>query len=296
MWLWKQQLMVSGYRLGADLVRKVHLLRISSGPACSTASAYKEGTICLCGFSHSEPEPFVSLSFVKNDSYEKGNDLVVVHVYVKEIHKEVSKVLFREQDFTLMFQTRYWLASGQRQAAVQFLAVTGLLNCSLLNCSQFLCSDTNFLRLHPGCGPHTVFRWQVKLRYSSPPSSPHEPTKAEGTELELVQAEGSVRGMLIPTPEGLPCAALISQIWAALVFCGGLQGRKSWCLLAHRLPPGSSKGFWRWSQISLCELRAGCPSGGGMGSQAEWKGICALSVVRLKSFYSALPSSPLDQC
>ncbi|XP_054036370.1 ubiquitin carboxyl-terminal hydrolase 19 isoform X8 [Dryobates pubescens] len=77
-----------------------------------------------------EPEPFVSLSFVKNDFYEKGNDLVVVHVYVKEIHKEMSKVLFREQDFTLMFQT----------------------------------SDTNFLRLHPGCGPHTVFRWQVKLR------------------------------------------------------------------------------------------------------------------------------------
>ncbi|XP_041316013.1 ubiquitin carboxyl-terminal hydrolase 19 isoform X1 [Pyrgilauda ruficollis] len=77
-----------------------------------------------------EPEPFVSLTFVKNDSYEKGNDLMVVHVYVKEIHKETSKVLFREQDFTLVFQT----------------------------------SDTNFLRLHPGCGPHTVFRWQVKLR------------------------------------------------------------------------------------------------------------------------------------
>ncbi|NXG24235.1 UBP19 hydrolase, partial [Grallaria varia] len=77
-----------------------------------------------------EPEPFVSLTFVKNDSYEKGNDLVVVHVYVKEIHKETSRVLFREQDFTLVFQT----------------------------------SDTNFLRLHPGCGPHTVFRWQVKLR------------------------------------------------------------------------------------------------------------------------------------
>uniref|UniRef100_A0A663LUQ1 Ubiquitin carboxyl-terminal hydrolase 19 n=1 Tax=Athene cunicularia TaxID=194338 RepID=A0A663LUQ1_ATHCN len=86
--------------------------------------------VSLHGFSHSEPEPFVSLTFVKNDSYEKGNDLVVVHVYVKEIHKETSKVLFREQDFTLVFQT----------------------------------SDTNFLRLHPGCGPHTVFRWQVKLR------------------------------------------------------------------------------------------------------------------------------------
>uniref|UniRef100_A0A8C3LCY4 Ubiquitin carboxyl-terminal hydrolase 19 n=1 Tax=Chrysolophus pictus TaxID=9089 RepID=A0A8C3LCY4_CHRPC len=77
-----------------------------------------------------KPEPFVSLTFVKNDSYEKGNDLVVVHVYVKEIHKETSKVFFREQDFTLVFQT----------------------------------SDINFLRLHPGCGPHTVFRWQVKLR------------------------------------------------------------------------------------------------------------------------------------
>uniref|UniRef100_A0A663LUH8 Ubiquitin carboxyl-terminal hydrolase 19 n=1 Tax=Athene cunicularia TaxID=194338 RepID=A0A663LUH8_ATHCN len=82
------------------------------------------------GVEELEPEPFVSLTFVKNDSYEKGNDLVVVHVYVKEIHKETSKVLFREQDFTLVFQT----------------------------------SDTNFLRLHPGCGPHTVFRWQVKLR------------------------------------------------------------------------------------------------------------------------------------
>uniref|UniRef100_A0A669P0C2 Ubiquitin carboxyl-terminal hydrolase 19 n=1 Tax=Phasianus colchicus TaxID=9054 RepID=A0A669P0C2_PHACC len=86
--------------------------------------------ISLHVFPYSEPEPFVSLTFVKNDSYEKGNDLVVVHVYVKEIHKETSKVFFREQDFTLVFQT----------------------------------SDINFLRLHPGCGPHTVFRWQVKLR------------------------------------------------------------------------------------------------------------------------------------
>ncbi|XP_054585382.1 ubiquitin carboxyl-terminal hydrolase 19 isoform X7 [Eptesicus fuscus] len=77
-----------------------------------------------------EPEPMVSLAFVKNDSYEKGPDAVVVHVYVKEIRREASRVLFREQDFTLVFQTR----------------------------------DGNFLRLHPGCGPHTVFRWQVKLR------------------------------------------------------------------------------------------------------------------------------------
>ncbi|XP_066452877.1 ubiquitin carboxyl-terminal hydrolase 19 isoform X2 [Eleutherodactylus coqui] len=75
-------------------------------------------------------EPYVNLTFVKNDHYEKGNDVVVVHVYVKEICKQTSRVLFREQDFTLIFQTR----------------------------------DQNFLRLHPGCGPDTVFRWQVKLR------------------------------------------------------------------------------------------------------------------------------------
>ncbi|XP_047303308.1 ubiquitin carboxyl-terminal hydrolase 19 isoform X17 [Homo sapiens] len=77
-----------------------------------------------------EPESMVNLAFVKNDSYEKGPDSVVVHVYVKEICRDTSRVLFREQDFTLIFQTR----------------------------------DGNFLRLHPGCGPHTTFRWQVKLR------------------------------------------------------------------------------------------------------------------------------------
>ncbi|XP_068108746.1 ubiquitin carboxyl-terminal hydrolase 19 isoform X2 [Hyperolius riggenbachi] len=78
----------------------------------------------------SDSEPYVNLTFVKNDHYEKGNDVVVVHVYVKEICKDTSRVLFREQDFTLVFRT----------------------------------GDSNFLRLHPGCGPDTVFRWQVKLR------------------------------------------------------------------------------------------------------------------------------------
>uniref|UniRef100_A0A674H9V6 ubiquitinyl hydrolase 1 n=1 Tax=Taeniopygia guttata TaxID=59729 RepID=A0A674H9V6_TAEGU len=73
----------------------------------------KEDNLSLCGFPYSEPEPFVSLTFVKNDSYEKGNDLVVVHVYVKEIHKETSKVLFREQDFTLVFQTRNLIEPDQ---------------------------------------------------------------------------------------------------------------------------------------------------------------------------------------
>lgn len=57
----------------------------------------------------------VSLAFVKNDSYEKGPDSVVVHVYVKEIRRDTSRVLFREQDFTLIFQTRWvsWQRAGQ---------------------------------------------------------------------------------------------------------------------------------------------------------------------------------------
>lgn len=55
----------------------------------------------------------VSLAFVKNDSYEKGPDAVVVHVYVKEIRREASRVLFREQDFTLVFQTRWVGGRGQ---------------------------------------------------------------------------------------------------------------------------------------------------------------------------------------
>uniref|UniRef100_A0A3Q3DUR6 ubiquitinyl hydrolase 1 n=1 Tax=Hippocampus comes TaxID=109280 RepID=A0A3Q3DUR6_HIPCM len=76
------------------------------------------------------PEPMVNLQYVKNDSYEKGTDLMVVNVYMKGICRNTSRVIFREQDFTLIFQT----------------------------------SDANFLRLHPDCGPNTVFKWQVKLR------------------------------------------------------------------------------------------------------------------------------------
>lgn len=58
----------------------------------------------------------VSLDFVKNDSYEKGPDAVVVHVYVKEIRREAARVLFREQDFTLVFQTRC-VGAGRPRAA-----------------------------------------------------------------------------------------------------------------------------------------------------------------------------------
>uniref|UniRef100_A0A7N8YJG7 ubiquitinyl hydrolase 1 n=1 Tax=Mastacembelus armatus TaxID=205130 RepID=A0A7N8YJG7_9TELE len=52
------------------------------------------------------PEPMVNLQFVKNDSYEKGTDLMVVNVYMKGICRDTARVIFREQDFTLIFQTR----------------------------------------------------------------------------------------------------------------------------------------------------------------------------------------------
>uniref|UniRef100_A0A8C7I3R5 ubiquitinyl hydrolase 1 n=1 Tax=Oncorhynchus kisutch TaxID=8019 RepID=A0A8C7I3R5_ONCKI len=76
------------------------------------------------------PEPMVNLKLLKNDSYEKGTDLMVVNVYMKGIFRETARVIFREQDFTLIFQT----------------------------------SDVNFLRLHADCGANTIFKWQVKLR------------------------------------------------------------------------------------------------------------------------------------
>uniref|UniRef100_A0A8C1CYU9 ubiquitinyl hydrolase 1 n=1 Tax=Cyprinus carpio carpio TaxID=630221 RepID=A0A8C1CYU9_CYPCA len=64
-----------------------------------------------------DPEPMVNLKFVKNDSYEKGTDLMVVNVYMKELCRQTSRVLFREQDFTLIFQTRNLIQPDQSSYA-----------------------------------------------------------------------------------------------------------------------------------------------------------------------------------
>lgn len=126
--------------------------------------------VLRCGL-NIEPKSMVNLAFVKNDSYEKGPDSVVVHVYVKEICRDTSRVLFREQDFTLIFQTRW--VGGQTHRADSVLQAGQCVSCSFscLFCSlPLLClyRDGNFLRPHPGCGPHTIFRWQVKLRWVVP--------------------------------------------------------------------------------------------------------------------------------
>ncbi|CAG6021029.1 unnamed protein product [Menidia menidia] len=65
------------------------------------------------------PEPMVNVQNVKNDSYEKGTDLMVVNVYMKGICRDTARVLFREQDFTLIFQTRWPLFNEHSPHAIQ---------------------------------------------------------------------------------------------------------------------------------------------------------------------------------
>ncbi|XP_014911878.1 ubiquitin carboxyl-terminal hydrolase 19 [Poecilia latipinna] len=130
------------------------------------------------------PEPMVNLPLVKNDSYEKGTDLMVVNVYMKGICRETARVIFREQDFTLIFQT----------------------------------SDVNFLRLHTGCGPNTVFKWQVKLRnliqpeqcsYSFTPSRLDITLKKRHSQrwggLEAPASQGAVGGAKVAVPSSPAC-------------------------------------------------------------------------------------------
>uniref|UniRef100_A0A8D2ZSM7 ubiquitinyl hydrolase 1 n=1 Tax=Scophthalmus maximus TaxID=52904 RepID=A0A8D2ZSM7_SCOMX len=130
------------------------------------------------------PEPMVNLQFVKNDSYEKGTDLMVVNVYMKGICRDTARVIFREQDFTLIFQT----------------------------------SDANFLRLHSDCGPNTVFKWQVKLRnliqpeqciYSFTPSRLDITLKKRHSQrwggLEAPATQGAVGGAKVAVPSSPAC-------------------------------------------------------------------------------------------
>ncbi|XP_037540956.1 ubiquitin carboxyl-terminal hydrolase 19 [Nematolebias whitei] len=130
------------------------------------------------------PEPMVNLQFVKNDSYEKGTDLMVVNVYLKGICRDTARVIFREQDFTLIFQT----------------------------------SDANFLRLHSDCGPNTVFKWQVKLRnliqpeqcsYSFTPSRLDISLKKRHSQrwgaLEAPATQGAVGGAKVAVPSSPAC-------------------------------------------------------------------------------------------
>lgn len=67
------------------------------------------GLTGAAGWTCSSPSalgPMVDLQYVKNDSYEKGTDLMVVNVYMKGLSRDTTRVLFREQHFTLFFQTR----------------------------------------------------------------------------------------------------------------------------------------------------------------------------------------------
>uniref|UniRef100_H3C642 ubiquitinyl hydrolase 1 n=1 Tax=Tetraodon nigroviridis TaxID=99883 RepID=H3C642_TETNG len=128
--------------------------------------------------------PMVDLQYVKNDSYEKGTDLMVVNVYMKGLSRDTTRVLFREQHFTLFFQT----------------------------------SDGNFLRLHSDCGPNTHFKWQVKLRnliepeqcsYSFTPSRLDITLKKRHSQrwggLEAPASQGAVGGAKVAVPSSPAC-------------------------------------------------------------------------------------------
>uniref|UniRef100_I3IZD7 ubiquitinyl hydrolase 1 n=1 Tax=Oreochromis niloticus TaxID=8128 RepID=I3IZD7_ORENI len=131
-----------------------------------------------------EAAPMVNLQYVKNDSYEKGTDLMVVNVYLKGICRDTARVIFREQDFTLIFQT----------------------------------SDVSFLRLHSDCGPNTVFKWQVKLRnliqpelcsYAFTPSRLDITLKKRHSQrwggLEAQATQGAVGGAKVAVPSSPAC-------------------------------------------------------------------------------------------
>uniref|UniRef100_A0A8C2XI78 ubiquitinyl hydrolase 1 n=1 Tax=Cyclopterus lumpus TaxID=8103 RepID=A0A8C2XI78_CYCLU len=83
--------------------------------SCSRVQYKEKGGFLHFVFLHVRvvPEPMVNLQFVKNDSYEKGTDLMVVNVYMKGICRESARVIFREQDFTLIFQTRNLIQPDQ---------------------------------------------------------------------------------------------------------------------------------------------------------------------------------------
>ncbi|XP_053280265.1 ubiquitin carboxyl-terminal hydrolase 19 isoform X1 [Pleuronectes platessa] len=130
------------------------------------------------------PEPMVNLQIVKSDSYEKGTDLMVVNVYMKGICRETAKVIFREQDFTLIFQT----------------------------------CDANFLRLNSDWEANTVFKWQVKLRnliqpelcsYSFTPSRLDITLKKRHSQrwggLEAPAPQGAVGGAKVAVPSSPAC-------------------------------------------------------------------------------------------
>uniref|UniRef100_A0A3P8TJ48 ubiquitinyl hydrolase 1 n=1 Tax=Amphiprion percula TaxID=161767 RepID=A0A3P8TJ48_AMPPE len=88
------------------IVRPPKTTKEAASPADRDAASVKSAATNDKAPAGRTPEPMVNLQFVKNDSYEKGTDLMVVNVYMKGICRDTARVIFREQDFTLIFQTR----------------------------------------------------------------------------------------------------------------------------------------------------------------------------------------------
>ncbi|KAK3697109.1 hypothetical protein QZH41_016915 [Actinostola sp. cb2023] len=70
------------------------------------------------------------LHHVKNDWFEKGKDLLTIHVYIKELKKDFLDVSLCEDEFNVQFATK----------------------------------DDKFLNMYQGTSENTLFNWNVKLR------------------------------------------------------------------------------------------------------------------------------------
>ncbi|RVE70203.1 hypothetical protein OJAV_G00062130 [Oryzias javanicus] len=150
------------------------------------------------------PEPMVNLQSVKNDSYEKGTDLMVVNVYIKGVCRDTARVIFREQDFTLIFQT----------------------------------SDVNFLRLHLDCGPNTVFKWQVKLRNLIQPEQCTYSFTPSRLDITLKKRHSQRwEGLLAPTSQGAVGGAKVAVASSPACMDKSQPGSSQHSLPAKEEPP-----------------------------------------------------------
>ncbi|XP_013408956.1 ubiquitin carboxyl-terminal hydrolase 19 [Lingula anatina] len=105
------------------------------------------------------------LDHVKHDWFEKGTDIMVVHMYVKQIIKEHLDIQYQSDTVKIHFKSR----------------------------------DTKFLSLHQGTGEETWFCWNLKLRHAIQPDQCK--SRVTGTMVELsLKKKDAVRWKALEAP------------------------------------------------------------------------------------------------
>ncbi|XP_076469437.1 ubiquitin carboxyl-terminal hydrolase 19-like [Babylonia areolata] len=100
-----------------------------------------------------EEEPVLNLHYIKHDFFER-DDTLTIHIYVKNVNKDMVKIHFDKQSFTVKFQT----------------------------------GDAKFLQLHEGTSEETVFCWTVNTKSIIIPSECKWKTTNACIELKLKKA------------------------------------------------------------------------------------------------------------